>query len=487
MQINIDKNIRTPLYWQISDQIKEMILSGQLQDGAVLPSERALSQLVGVHRNTVIKAYTHLKDQDLVESVRGVGYRITYRSVDEYEPDVRKKVNWSTVIKDEYQDMERTFDDIFQRFTEANNISFSTGMPPAVYEEEDLAADLAAILNTQGRKGAFLTPYQGDMLLRQQIISYLRTKGIRASLNQVQILSETNQALDFIVTAMLKEGDKVIIEEPVSPDVYRVIELAGCRAVTVPVDENGIICENLEALIEIHNPKFIYVNSSYHDPTGNILSVERRRKLLELSNRYRLPIIEEDAASELSFENTAKPTLKSMDRSENVIYIYSFCLTFLPGLSLAFVVAPEKLIKSLSYLVSIRIMSLDWMTQKLLAKYIADGRYYKNARRITELSRQKRDLMCSYLDQLADCGVTYVKPQGGVYIWCCLPDAIDNKAVVAACAKQGISVIPGEIFYPNRNGGQNHIRLNYSFETVPRMKLGMENFAAIIKELAEGI
>lgn len=92
-----------------------------------------------------------------------------------------------------------------------------------------------------------------------------------------------------------------------------------------------MICDNLEALIETHRPKFIYVNSSYHDPTGNILSVERRRKLLELSNRYRLPIIEEDAASELSFEEKFLPTIKSMDRSENVIYIYSFALTFIPG------------------------------------------------------------------------------------------------------------------------------------------------------------
>ena len=115
--------------------------------------------------------------------------------------------------------------------------------------------------------------------MRHKIIAYLRTKGIKAGLNQVQILSETNQALDFIVTSLLNPGDRVITEEPVSPDVYRVIELAGGRPVTVPVDENGMICDNLEALIETHRPKFIYVNSSYHDPTGNILSVERRRKL----------------------------------------------------------------------------------------------------------------------------------------------------------------------------------------------------------------
>lgn len=484
MNISVDKNIRTPLYWQIADQIKKMIISGKLLDGAILPSERNLAKILDVHRNTVIKAYSLLKDQELCESVQGVGYMVTYVCKTDYEPDVIKNVNWSSIIKEDFQDMEKTFDDIFLRFAEENNISFSTGMPPAIYDEDDLAADMAAILKEEGRRPFFISPYQGDMNLRLRIISYLRTKGIKAGISQIQIMSETNQALDFIVTAILKPGDKVIIEEPVSPDVYRIIELAGCKPITVPVDDDGMICSNLEALIETHQPRFIYVNSSYHDPTGNILSVERRKKLLELSNRYRLPIIEEDAASELSFEETFLPTIKSMDRSKNVIYIYSFALTFIPGFSMAFVVAPEKLIKCLSYMVSIRIMSLDWITQKLLAKYITDGRYYENVKQISALNKEKRDLMCSYLDKLAEIGVSYKKPRGGVYIWCTLPDKIDNKEVVSEALKRGISIIPGDVFYPDKNGGQNNIRLNYSYETKERIRLGMSNLVEIIRKFA---
>lgn len=485
MNIHIDKRTRTPIYWQIADQIKAMIVAGQLPDGAVLPSERSMAAMVGVHRNTIIKAYSHLKDEELLDSVQGVGYRVTYQSQEFVEPDVRRKVNWSTIIKDEYQDMERTFDNFFLRVAESDNISFSSGMPPSVYDETELASSLVSILQEEGMHNFYLSPYQGDMILRQRVISYLRTKGIKAGLSQVQILSETNQALDFIVTAILKPGDKVIIEEPVSPDVYRVIQLAGCRSITVPVDRDGMVCEHLEALIETHRPKLIYVNSSYHDPTGNILSVERRRKLLEISNRYRLPIIEEDAASELSFEGSVPPTLKSMDHSDNVIYIYSFSLTFIPGLSMAFVVAPEKLIKSLSYLVSIRLMSLDWLTQKLLAKYITDGKYYENARKITDLNRRKRDLMCSCLEPLRQLGLTFEKPRGGVYVWCTLPEGVDCKDVVAHCSRQGVSMIPGDIFYPHHNSGQSNIRLNYSFEPEERIRQGMDVFCRVVKQLAE--
>lgn len=485
MRITVNKNLRNPLYWQISDQIKLLIINGQLVDGAILPSERALAKSLDVHRNTVMKAYSLLKDQELIDSFQGVGYKVTYKPAEEYEDDVRRMVNWSHIIKDEYLDMEWTFDDIFLRFTEENNISLSTGMAPVINDEEEIGADIASILHEQGKRPFYLSPYQGDLTLRQQIRAYLRTKGIRAETSQIQILSETNQALDFIVTALLNPGDSVIVEEPVSPDVYRVIELAGCKAVTVPVDRDGMICDSLEALIETHGPKFIYVNSSYHDPTGNILSIERRKKLLELSNRYRLPIVEEDAASELSFEEVIPPTIKSMDRSENVIYIYSFSLTFIPGLSMAFVVAPHKLIKSLSYLVSVRIVALDWIAQKLLARYIIDGRYHNNVGEIAKLNKEKRDLMCGYLDRLSDKGVVYEKPRGGVYVWCKLPNGVDSKIVVREALKRGISVIPGEIFFPSRNGGREYIRLNYSYETKERLKLGMENLIDILEQLIE--
>lgn len=486
MRIIVDKDSRIPFYWQIADQIKAQILKGILTDGTVLPSERVLAQSAGVHRNTVIKAYGMLKDDELVESVHGVGYRVIYGTSADTSGVKRRKtgVNWNQAIKDDYQDMEQTFDDIFQRFTEENQISFSTGMPPAVFDADEVASDFGAILHAEQKKPFYLSPYQGDLALRQCIQSFLREKSIRANPAQIQILTETNQALDFIVTTLLKPGDKVILEEPVSPDVYRAIALAGCKAVTVPVDQDGMMCEHLAPLIEQHRPKFIYVNSSFHDPTGVVLSTERRRMLLELADKYRVPVVEEDASSELAFDETALPmTLKSMDVHENVIYIYSFSLTFIPGMSMAFVVAPEKLIKSFSYLVSIRMVSLDWMNQKLLANFMGDGRYRETLKRIREENQAKSALMCSYLEKLKPLGITYQTPEGGVYVWCSLPSALDSREVVTHCMKRGVSVIPGDVFYPNHNGGFHQLRLNFSFEPEDRIREGMAIFCDVVESL----
>ncbi len=135
---------------------------------------------------------------------------------------------------------------------------------------------------------------------------------MRASSGEIQILSETNQALDFIVTLLVKPGDSVVMEEPVHPDMYRVMELAGARILTVPVDEDGMNCDVLESLLTQTRPRLIFVNSSFHDPTGCILSLERRKKLVELSSRYRIPIVEEDAASELVYDGDKLPPIKSV-------------------------------------------------------------------------------------------------------------------------------------------------------------------------------
>ncbi len=482
MNITIDRSRNKPIYWQITDQFKIMIMNGDLPRGCSLPSERGLAAQLGVHRNTVIRAYNGLRDMELVEARAGVGYVVTAGKSD-IMLGKKDRVNWSHIIKDEYQDVKEVFDDVFTRFSEGSRVSLSAGMPPFVYPEKELGRDIAKIIGESDLLPAYMTPYQGDEVLRHQLRRYLRTKGIQAGMGQIQVLSETNQALDFILAALVSPGDNVLIEEPCSPDVYRIMRLAGCNCITVPVDRDGMMLEALPELIERTAPKFIYVNSSYHDPTGNIMSMARREELLKIAGSYRIPIIEDDAASELYFEDRAMPTLKSMDHMENVIYIYSFQLTFIPGISLAVVVADEELIHTLSKLVSIRVVSISWITQKLLTGYLADGRYHRRTREIAAHARKNRDIMCTYLDRIVSLGVEYVKPRGGVYIWVKLPGGITGKEVAQLAARKGVAIMPGEVFFPLGNGGRNHIRLNYSYESSEWLSEGMEVMIAVVREM----
>ena len=485
MNIRVNHNIKTPIYMQIASQMKERILSGEIAEGSTLPSERAMAQILGVHRNTIIKAYNELKDAEMIRSCQGVGYQVDLKKDVAKDGEMRKKkVNWINEIKDEFLDMEVTFDDLFQRFQDDETISMGSGLATTeIYNKEKVAADIAGLITEEGKNQYFYSPYQGDKTLRRKLVSFLSAKGIKATMGEIQVLTETNQALDFIVTLMIKPADTVIMEEPVSPDVYRTVELAGGKIVTVPVDENGMLCDRLEELVRRHRPRFIYINSSFHDPTGATLSLERRKAILDISNRCRVAVIEEDAASELVYGGSRLLPLKAFDIMKNVIYIYSFSLTFMPGLSLAFVVADRTLIKSLSYLVPVRMMATDWLSQKLIARYLGDGSYYQVLEQFRQNYAIKQELVCRKLDQMKLLGVEYERPRGGVYIWCKLPDGIDSKELTVAARRNGISLLPGYVFYPMKNGGRNYIRINYSYESKERLMVGMDILRNTIRSL----
>ncbi len=488
MIIKIDKQIKTPVYLQISNQVKEKILTGELADGTSLPSERVMAHILGVHRNTVVRAYNELKAEELIDSRQGVGYIITLAKEEGHkEAELKakgKKVNWLHQIKGEYLDLEVTFDDLYQRFGEIEKYSLGSGIASSeIYDRYNVAADISSIIAGDGKAQYFFSPYKGDKVLRQKLVSFMSTKGVKVSTGQIQILKETNQAIDFIATLLLDKGDRVIIEEPVSPDVYRALELAGAKIVTIPLDEDGMQCDMLEELAEKYKPRFIYVNSSFHDPTGIILPMERRKKILEVSQKYRIPIVEEDAASELYYGDQKLPPIKALDDTGNVIYIYSFALTFMPGLNLAFVAADSEVIKRLSYLVPVRMISIDWVAQKLLAKYLHDGAQYIAFEAFRKNYGAKQKLVCDALENMKDLGVDFVKPRGGVYIWCKLPEGLDSKEFINAAYHKGLTLIPGHIFYPFKNGGRDHVRINYSFETEEGIVAGMDIFRSTVEEL----
>lgn len=203
---------------------------------------------------------------------------------------------------------------------------------------------------------------------------------------------------------------------------------------------------------------------------------------MDIANTYRVAVIEEDAASELVYEGTKMQPVKAFDTCDNVIYIYSFSLTFMPGLSLAFVVANKDVIRSLSYLVSVRMVGTDWLSQKLIARYLDDGTYYKILDTFRDIYSRKQRLVCEMLDEMKYLGIKYSKPRGGVYIWCRLPEGVDSKSFVAKAYSRGLALIPGYIFYPYKNGGRSYIRINYSFETEERLRVGLNLFRQVLKE-----
>lgn len=487
MDMKISKTSPIPVYQQIADEIRRRILCGTLPGGSVLPSERSFARLLDVHRNTVAKAYAELKSDGWIESRRGSGYTVArYQPSGSEAADTKgnKRVNWMQEIKDSHLDMEMTFDDLFWRFADTTRISMGSGIAaPEVICAAQVARDVSWLFLAGQQGHSFYNPVRGDRSLRQMLANFLSTKGIRASAGEIQVLLETNQALDFILRLLIRPGDAVYLEEIVHPDISRAVTMAGGVIVTVPMDDEGLRCDVLERMLQRELPRLIIVNSSFHDPTGICLSLERRRKLIELSNTYRIPIVEEDAASELCYEGERLPTLKALDTLGNVIYIHSFSLTFVPGLSLAFVAADSVFIRSISRLASVCMMNSDWMTQMLLEMYLQNGEFYRCLEAFRLAYAEKQELVCRKLDEMASLGVSYRRPRGGAYIWCRLPPGIDGKGFINKAANAGVALIPGHVFYPMKNGGRDHVRINYTYESTERLREGMDILRRTLEEL----
>lgn len=482
MNINVNRKEKIPLYMQISGQIKRMIFSGVLVDGVRLPSERILAETLKVHRNTVIRAYNELRDEGLITSYQGQGYFIKYGTM--FYGMVKKPVNWEALIKDEYIGFNGEFDELFDKSYEKGIISFGGGMAAReLYPAEETASVFERILTECKDRAYFYTPYQGDPELRSEIAAFMSTKGIVTKPTNIQMFTENNQAMDFIMTLMLNPGDKVIVPEVLSPDVYRTILFAGGSLVTVPMDENGMICDNLEALVEKEKPRFIYVDSSFNNPTGVVLSMERRKHLLEISYKYRIPIIEEDEGSELYYDVSRIPSIKSMDTGNNVIYMYSFSLTMMPGAGMSFVIADINVTKRLSELVSMKVVSLDWVTQMLLLEFMRKGVFYERLDGFRDVCRKKRDIMYECRSD----GLSCTLPAGGVYLWAKLPKGMDSRVLLQEVRKEGVTFIPGYVFYPKHHVGNDYIRLNFSYPTEEQIREGMAILHGAMERLKQNI
>ncbi len=489
MKINIDKESKIPVYLQIADQIKTQVLKGTITGGYALPSERILAAELGVHRNTVTKAYHELKAEGLVSSSQGKGYRIDLKQKEQNRAEeadetaakrLRKSVNWEALMRDEYAVFDSEFDAIYSKSFDSGVISFGGGVAAREpYTAEELADTFESIFKSDRKEAYFYAPYQGDPELRKEIARFMATKGIKVDPGNIQIFTENNQAIDFIMSLMLRPGDKVLIEETTSPDVFRTIRVAGGELLTIPMDENGIICDNLDALIESEKPAFIYVGSSFNNPSGAILPLERRQKLLDLSYKYRIPIIEEDEGSELYYDIEPVPSIRSMDTGDNVIYMYSLSLTMVPGAGISFVLADKNIIRRFGDMMSLRLSNPEWAAQMVTLEYMKRGIFAEKLDVFRRVCREKRDLMCDLIDEFAaEYGLEYDRPKGGVYLWIKLPHWINARRLLEETQRLGMTFVPGRLFYPQKAHGDDHIRLNFSYPSLQQIRDGV----AILKK-----
>ena len=343
-------------------------------------------------------------------------------------------------------------------------ISFAGGLPgPTTFPVEELKAVALEVLEKEGAQALQYSTSEGHPILREQIARRMRERqGAVVSADEILVTAGSQQGLDLVAKAFLEPGDEVLCESPTYLGFIQAVQVFEPTFVEVPTDDSGMRIEALEdALAHCRRPRLIYVVPDFQNPSGRCWSLERRRGLLEVARRRRIPVVEDAPYAEIRFEGEALPSLKALDAHGQVIQLGTFSKIFCPGLRLAWIAAPGELLQRLVPLKQAADLHTATLNQMLLVAYLE--RYDINAaiERVRDVYRHRRDAMTAALEREMPAGTRFTRPRGGLFIWVELPGAISARRLLARCLERDVAFVPGDCFFP-AGGHGNTLRLNFS-------------------------
>lgn len=369
-------------------------------------------------------------------------------------------------------------------------ISFGGGMPaPDVFPVDDFRAACDRVLAEIGPQALQYGATEGYRPLREMIARHTARYGIEISTDNILITSGSQQALDLIGKVFINPGDRILVENPTYLGALQAWNAYGAEYVTVPMDEDGMITDELENAVRA-GPKFIYVLPNFQNPTGVTLSVERRRRLIEIADRYGIPIIEDDPYGQLRYEGEHLPSVVVLDDQfrengghpyrGNVIYLSTFSKTLAPGIRLAWVIAPAEVIRKLAQAKQGADLHTSTFNQIVAFEVSRGGFLDRHVWLIRRVYRERRDIMLDAMAEYFPPGVTWTRPQGGLFLWATMAEGMDSTEVLKAAIQQKVAFVPGNSFYA-RGGGLTTMRLNFSNATPEKLRLGIERMGNVIK------
>jgi 2-aminoadipate transaminase len=364
----------------------------------------------------------------------------------------------------------------------ADLIGFGGGQPAAEsYPLDALQRAFSRAILDDGRK---VLPYgssHGLPALRELVAERLARRGINTTADNVMITTGSLQGLHLVGRVTLDRGDTIVTEAPTFMGALTAWEQQQPRYLTVPVDEHGMVLDVLEEALQADTPRprFVYLLPTFQNPSGVSLTMDRRKRLLDIAREFDLLIVEDDPYGEFWFDEGAERTqpLRALPGAEErVIYLGTFSKILAPGIRLAYAVAQPDMIQALLRAKRGVDFHTDTLLQQAVVHLVRDDEFdlEDHVAAGRRLYRARRDAMLDALETTFSAETRWTRPGGGFFLWIDLPHGVSGDAVAAAAMAEGVSVFPGSIFYPNRDGGSNGLRLSYSNATPERIREGIE-------------
>jgi 2-aminoadipate transaminase len=367
-------------------------------------------------------------------------------------------------------------------------ISFGGGLPDAeLFPIQDIIDITRDILEKKGYLALQYGPSPGEDEFLDALISHMAEFGDMAKKEQMCVTSSSQQGLDLLSLMFLDVGSPIVMELPSYLGGIQAFRRCGADMRGIPMDENGMDPDQMQKMLdeldkEGKKPRFIYVIPDYQNPSGITMSLERRKKVIQIAHQREIPLVEDSPYRELSFTGEILPSLWALSEGKGVIMLKTFSKVLFPGMRMGWVVADEVCINKMILLKQSVDLCTPSFTQLILAEYINRGGMKQSIKRAIDCYKPKLAAMLSALKKYMPDEAKWSKPTGGMFLWLTLPEKIDTKEIFMTAIEHNVAYVIGRPFHCDLSGG-NTMRLNYSFPSIEQIQKGIRQLSETIKEV----
>jgi len=488
MEIALDRTTGVPLSRQIADAVRGAVLAGTLPAGERLPAERALALKLGVDRMTVARAY---------EDLAGSGWLIRHVGRGSFVLDPPRGgpapaspsrsvapagggMLWSSAFATRASGLVPGATAALHTSPADGAINLSSHFPDStLFPVDAFRRALDAVVRRERGRLFGYGAAGGYAPLRRQIVETLRARGIDSEERDVVITNGSQQGIDLVARALLDPGDRVAVENPTYTGAVQVFQSHGARVLGVPVDEEGMIPARLEEAVSRSGAKLVYIIPNFQNPTSGTMSLARRRAILDVASRQRLPVLEDDFGGDLRFEGDELPALKALDGGGGVIYLGSFAKKLFPGIRIGWLAAPREAAERIAALKQITDWNTSLLLQAALHEFCRRGDLDRHLRKAAAIYRARRDAMVESMSAHFPKAARFTRPAGGLVVWVTLPPGLDADEIATEAQGKGVFVGRGDLFYVD-GGTHNNLRLVYAQAEPPEIRKGIKILGSIL-------
>lgn len=479
MILDIKLESSTPVYIQIKDYIKDMILNGMLRQNEKLPSTRELSSILNVSRNTIISAYEFLQDEGYIYMQKGKGAFVSYVKVSVEE---EWKIDWGLGVSEYGRVAEEL--DIIKHETEWKKgmISFKSIAPDeSLFDVEEFKK---AFLNRVSIEGDKILNYgyaKGYRPLIHYLLKYMKNKGVHIEGKDLLITNGFTEGFDLALSCITEKGDNILCENPTHNTAIKIMKLHGLNIKGIDIDKDGINLDKLKEELTKKKFKLSYFIPSYHNPTGLVMSAEKRVELYRILKEHNIPIIEDGFNEELRYSGTHVSPIAALSGNGNsVVYIASFSKILFPGIRIGWILADKKLIDYLESIKRSRNIHTSFLDQAIFYEYLQSGSFEKYIKKARKVYRAKYEFALKCAKKYIPC--REVMGEGGLHIFIKLK-GISSRDILGKCCERGVIFTPGDIFFTDGKG-RDTLRLGFSRITKEEIEKGFKIIGEVIESFA---